>query len=150
MNVKGYSLVNTEKLDRALNGTPMDDSRTVGGVGGGAYFEEGVWKKEGSELSKKETDALEFSLLAEYDRIGGLIRKNGDKVQTGSFYNFKARAPHEKPRVVFVYKVNNRFVEVPEGTELPGEVKAAKILESKEEEEAEVEEKPKKRTRKSS
>lgn len=69
------------------------------------------------------------ALLAEYDRIGGYITKNGEKVKTGSFYDFKAKAARKKPQIVFIYSVNGSLVEVPEGAELPGEVRAAKILE---------------------
>lgn len=68
------------------------------------------------------------TLLAEYDRLGGLITKNGDKVKTGSFYDFEAKKPRAKPKVVFVYTVDGEFVDVPEGEELPGEVRAARTL----------------------
>jgi hypothetical protein len=130
MEIQGFTLINTDKLERALNGTPMSDSTMKGGVGDGAYFENGVWMRNGEELSAKEVETLEFSLLAEYDKLGGLIKKGDDKVKTGSFFNFTAKKPHAKPQVVYIFNVNGKFVDVPEGTDLPGEVKAVKILEA--------------------
>ncbi len=148
-NIKGYNLVNTEKVDRALNGTQKADGSFIGGVGSRAYFdtEASKWLRDGNELGEKEISTLELSLLAEYDRIGGLIVRGTDKVKTGSFYDFKAKTPRSTPKVIFIFNVNGRFVEVPDGTELPGEVKAAKIIA---EEVVESEDKPKKvkRTRK--
>jgi hypothetical protein len=128
MKIKEFTLINAEKLGRALNGSQRSDGNFFGGVGNGAYFEDGAWKRNGAELEEKEIDALESAILAEYDRLGGLIKKNEDKVETGSFYNFKARKPHDKPAIIFTYKINGKTVQVPDGKELPGEVKAAKIL----------------------
>lgn len=127
-NVKGYTLINAEKVERALNGFQNNKGGIVGGVGKGAYRDGDVWKREDVELSETEVDSLEFALLAEYDKLGGFIKRGEDKVKTGSFYNLKAKKPHDKPVVFFVYKVGNRFVEVPDNVELPGEVKAVKIL----------------------
>ncbi len=112
--VKEFELINPEKADRALNGTLMADSSRKGGV----VKSDGTW----------DDDAL----LAEYDRLGGLIRKGGDKVKTGSFYDFKAKKPFADPKVFYEFRVNDKLVFVPEGKELPGEVKAAKILEEEE------------------
>lgn len=108
MNINGFELVNSDKVERAINGTVSSKGAMVGGVGEAAVPE---------------------AILAEYDRLGGLIKKGGDKVKTGSFFDFKAKAPRDVPEVVFIYNVNGRFVEVPEGQQLPGEVRAAKMLE---------------------
>jgi hypothetical protein len=130
--VKGYTLMNPEKFERALNGVRQDDDSFKGGVGDGAYkeeFEDGVvWMRDGEELTKAQVDILERDILAEYDRIGGLIKRGNDKVKTGSFYNFKGRRPFEEPKVVFVYNVNGKIIEVEDGVELPGEVKAARMI----------------------
>lgn len=126
--VKGYELVNAEKVNRALNGFQKNDGTIIGGIGKGAYRVDGVWKREDTDLNEKEVEELESALLAEYDRLGGFIRKNGDKIKTGSFYNIKAKKPLAVPNIFYIYKVGSRFVEVPEGKELPGEVKAVKIL----------------------
>ena len=44
------------------------------------------------------------ALLAEYDRLGGFIEMNGEKVKNGSFWNYKAGAPHKEPKVVVIRK----------------------------------------------
>jgi len=73
-------------------------------------------------------NADEHAILVAYDKLAGLITKGGQKVKAGCFYNIKTKKAFEKPEVVFIYAVNGRIVEVPEGTELPGEVRAANIL----------------------
>ena len=115
LKVKGFLLVNDEKIERALNGSPMQDGTRKGGV----------IKEDGSY----DDDAL----LAEYDKMGGLIKKGNDKLKIGCFYNFKLRKPKVEPEIVFVFRVNGQTVEVPAGVELPGEVKAVKILEEQSE-----------------
>jgi len=112
LDIKGFTLVNPDKVERALHGTPVPS-----GARGGIANDDGTYEED--------------KLLAEYDRLGGLIRKGGDTVKTGSFYDFGARRPHAIPKVVFVYRVNGDLVEVPEGVELPGEVKAVRVLEAK-------------------
>lgn len=128
MEVQGFELVNADKFERALNGTPNDKGELRGGVGGGAYLSGGVWLKNGKPISDEEVEALEARLIAEYDRLGGFIRRNGDKVKTGSFWDFKGKKAFEVPQVVFIYNVNGKFVEVADGQELPGVVRAARIL----------------------
>lgn len=130
MLIKGFTLINEEKVERSLSGVQRSDGSSIGGIGSGAYFDttEQIWKKDGTSLSASEIEKLENDLLAEYDRIGGLIQKGGDKVKTGSFYDFKGKRPRTEPKVFFTYSVNGKFVDVPDGTELPGEVKAAKIM----------------------
>jgi hypothetical protein len=155
MNINEFQLVSLEKLERALNGSVNGENVAIGGVGEGAYFEGDAWKRNGKELSEAEVSKLEFALLAEYDRLGGLITKAGDKVKIGSFWNFKAKKPYETPQVVYTFRdVKGRNVDVPEGKELPGAVKAAKIAkeadeaETSAEEAADAAEKPKKRAKK--
>ncbi len=149
MEIKSFTLVDAQKLDRALNGTPRGDGTTIGGVGNGAYFLEGKWMRNGEELEESKVEILESAVLAEYDKVGGLIRKNGDKVKTGSFFDFKGKKPFDKPKVSFVYQVNGKFIEVPEGKELPGEVKAVKMLEEQDlDTNEEVEEKKSKKSKK--
>lgn len=103
-----YLLVNAEKLDRAINGVVGHGGVMMGGVG---------------------KDADEQTILAEYDRLGGLIlKKNGGvaydedeegnetekpvdvKVATGSFYDFKARRPRTKPEVKIARNPNRKGV----------------------------------------
>jgi len=120
MLVKEFLLVNEEKVERALNGSVVGDGTHKGGV------------------SKTDGTYDDGALLAEYDKLGGLIKKGSDNVKTGSFYDFKAKKPKATPEIVFTYMINGKVVEVKDGTELPGIVKAAKIL-------AEEEEAPKKK-----
>lgn len=49
-------------------------------------------------------DASDEALLAEYDRLGGLITMNGKKVKTGTFYDFRKAEPIEKPELAFAKK----------------------------------------------
>lgn len=144
MEIQGYTLLNKEKVERALNGTPRGNGSPIGGIARGVYFndETNVWMRDGSNLTPDEVSSLENSLLAEYDKLGGAIKRGGDLVKMGSFYDFKSNTPRSKPKVSFEFRVNGKVVEVPDGAELPGVVKAAKILE---EEEAKVEETPKKK-----
>lgn len=106
MNIDGYELVNTEKLNRAAEGSQTSS----GGLQGGVGYED------------------ETLLLATYDKLGGLIMKDGNKVKTGSFWNFKADAPQVKPVVIFLIAVDGEIVEVPENEPMPIQVKAQKIL----------------------
>jgi hypothetical protein len=73
--------------------------------------------------------ASDQDILVAYDKLGGLITKGGQKIKTGCFYNPKTKAAVVDPKAVYLYAVNGRIIEVPEGSELPGEVRAAKILE---------------------
>ena len=153
MNIKGYTLVNGDKIERALNGTPRGNGTPIGGVGAGAYYETGVWKLAGRELDPEETDALENAVLAEYDKIGGLILDGKDKVKTGSFFDFKGKSPRKTPAIVHQFAVNGKVIDVPAGANVPGEVRALKYMQEQEEQETvtseesedgDVEEKPKK------
>lgn len=106
-----FDLLNADKVTRALDGSPTPN----GSVGG-------VRKSDGSYDSNE--------LLAEYDKLGGLIRKGTDKVKTGSFYDFKLKEARKEAKLVFLYRVNGHEVEVEDGTELPGVIKATRILEA--------------------
>jgi hypothetical protein len=111
---QGFELVNDEKVHRAIYGTVGQGGSAVGGVG---------------------EEATEAEILAEYDRLGGLITKNGDKVKMGCFYDFKGRKPHKDPKVILVFQVNNKVVEVPANEPLPVLVQAAKIADEQNAEE---------------
>lgn len=146
-NVKGYTLLNSEKVERALNGNKVQNGAIVGGIAKGAYSEDGVWKRNGVELSPEEVNILETALLVEYDKLGGAIKRGDDKVKLGSFYDFKGRQPRETPRIEFTYRIEGKVVNVPDGVELPGIVKAAKILD--EQKEIDEESQPRRRGRRS-
>ncbi len=71
LNFGDYLICNHEKYDRAINGAMGSQGRLSGGVG---------------------KDATAETILAEYDKLGGLIMtKDGQKVATGSFYDFENR-----------------------------------------------------------
>lgn len=116
MEIKGYTLINDEKVDRAINGWIDKNGDLSGGVG---------------------EDASDEVKLAAYDRIGGLIRnKNGDKVKNGCFCDYKESkkvnkpVPYENPKVILEFNVQKivkkniarEVVEVPENEELPMEI----------------------------
>lgn len=113
LKIKGFTLVNEDKVNRALNGSGNDKGEFVGGV----------MKADGTY----DHDAL----LAEYDRIGGLIKKGEDKVRTGSFYDFRARKPRAEAAVEFEFRVNGEVIYVPAEKETPNAVKAVKIAAEK-------------------
>ncbi len=72
--INGYVLVNSEKFNRAIFGTVGAEGKMTGGVGEGASPE---------------------AILAEYDKLGGLILKDGVKMEMGSFYDFENKCPRE-------------------------------------------------------
>lgn len=74
--VKGYELKNRRKAVICAEGN----------IGEGMSFPGVGWENE---------DAL----LAEYDKRGGLIMKDGQKIATGSFYDFKLRKPRPEPLI---------------------------------------------------
>lgn len=128
MFIGNYKLVNPDKVKRALEGSPTGDGRYVGGVAQEHYQEDGKWFKEGEALSKEDAAKLEAAILVEYDRIGGLITVDDDKVSMGSFFDFRAKRAHAEPKVMLEYRINDEVIKVPEGKEKPGVVKAAKML----------------------
>ena len=105
MNILGYDLVNDEKVNRAIYGSIGQEGRLSGGVGENA------------------TDEVK---LAEYDKLGGLITKDGNKVKTGSFYNFEKKIAREEPQITFEAVLDGNIVEVNED-----EIKAIKTAEKK-------------------
>lgn len=73
-------------------------------------------------------EATDATLLAFYDRLGGRLTKGGQQLKTGCFWDAKGKKPAVEPKVIYIYSVNGSIVEVPEGTELPGMVRAQMIL----------------------
>ncbi len=116
-------MVNGEKLVRAIEGSQNSLGEIRGGVG---------------------ADAPEGAILAEYDRLGGLVKKGKYKVKTGSFYDFAKKQPRmetvtkkdkegkvtssEKvfaPNVKLVFRLNGEDVELDGNQEVPLEIQAA-------------------------
>lgn len=117
MQIGEFTLANEDKVERAINGTVIDQGAVKGGVG---------------------VDAEPEAVIAEYDRLGGLILKGKYKVKTGSFYDFKGKKPHAKPEPVLTFQVNDETIEVPADEPLPVEVRAAEIAKTKKQEKAEA------------
>lgn len=107
MKIQDFDLVNVDKVERALHGNIGSEGKLVGGCG---------------------DDASEEAILAEYDRLGGLIKKGKYNLKMGCFYDFEKQAPRKKPEVVFVMKaVDGETVEVADGEAIPLEVRAAEV-----------------------
>lgn len=95
----GFECVNADKLERVVYGTMGRSGELEGGIG-----------------DKASSD----DILANYDRIAGLVRKDGTKIKTGSFWNFARgiNAPHKKPIVKYIFNVGGDEVEVDNPAEL--------------------------------
>lgn len=109
MKIKGYELVNEDKVRRVIEGDVNRQGSLAGGIG----------------------DGDKALILAHYDRKGGFIRNAaGEKVKMGCFWDFKNNKPFEKPKVILVYRINGQEVEVPEGAPAPLAVRAQRILDT--------------------
>ena len=138
MQIKGYTLVNEEKIRRAIEGSMGQGGKLLNGVG----------------------DQDEDAILAKYDQLGGLILKGKRKVKTGSFYDFEKKKPRVEPEVILVLSdLEGNTVEVGEDEEISPELKAAETIQEKkakqrkekiEEADAESEEKKDKKKKKKS
>lgn len=103
----GFVLENEEKLKRVIYGSMGREGKNVGGIG------------EGAEAGE---------VLAAYDRLGGLITKGGYKVQMGAFWDFLKGVKRKTPIINFVFRdIEDKEVIVPEGEQIPLEVKAATV-----------------------
>lgn len=104
----GFELVNPDKVHRAIHGSIGKGGLPSGGVGEGAPDEK---------------------VIAEYDRLGGLIRKDGNKVKMGCFYDFAAKKAIENPKVMLIFRdISGVKVEIEDGKKLPVSVEAAKMV----------------------
>jgi len=92
--IDGFVLENSEKIERVINGELGREGSLVGGMG---------------EKEAKENPSL---VLARYDKIAGYITKDGVKIKTGSFWDFKKKCPREKPEVMYIFRIGGESVEV--------------------------------------
>lgn len=120
MVIDKFVLENEDKVTRAIFGSVGSEGKLHGGVG---------------------EKADESAILAEYDRLGGLVTMNERKVITGSFYDFAKKAPREKPEVVLEVRVDGKVVNFA-ADDVPLEVLAKEKLEGK------TKKKPKKKAKK--
>ena len=93
MKIDNFELVNEVKVKRAIEGTLGQRGELVGGLG--------------PKASPK-------AVLAEYDRLGGYIRKDGLKIKMGTFYDFKKKVAFENPKLVFEASVDGDLIDVNE------------------------------------
>ena len=106
MKIKEFELVNDEKFNRAIFG-----------------------KKDGSKVIFKGVgeDATDEEKIACYDKLGGLILKDGVKVKMGSFYDFETKKARTEPEIIFESVVEGTQVELSED-EAKAVLKAKKIV----------------------
>lgn len=104
MEIKGLSLINEEKVNRAIFGMVSGKGEMLGGVG---------------------EDASDEAKIAQYDKLGGLIKKGKYKVKTGCFYDFKKRKTVENPEIIFVMRdLQGDEIEISEAEPIPLEIRA--------------------------
>lgn len=100
-SINGFDLVNPDKLERVI----------YGNMGRGGVLEGGLGE-----------DADRDEVLAHYDKVGGLIKKDGTKIKNGSFWDIRAKAPRKTPEVLYLYNIGGETVEVNDPSELAAAV----------------------------
>ena len=114
--IDGFVLENSEKIERVINGELGREGSLVGGMG---------------EKEAKENPSL---VLARYDKIAGYITKDGVKIKTGSFWDFKKKCPREEPEVMYIFRVGGESVEVDDPRNLAAAISTVqKVVAEKEE-----------------
>lgn len=106
MNILGFELVNEEKIERAMHGTITRGGVLKGGVGD--------FQPTSEKTEEEERTMWEMKLMAEYDRLGGLVLKEGLKVKTGAFYSFETKKSRQEPVVTFITEFEGQIIEVDE------------------------------------
>jgi len=114
--VDGFVLQNSDKIERVINGDMGRDGGMTGGIG---------------EKEARENPTL---LLARYDKLAGFITKDGVKIKTGSFWDFKKKCPREEPEVMYIFRVGGESVEVDDPRNLAAAISTVqKVVAEKEE-----------------
>jgi len=93
MLINGFVLENAEKVRRAIEGSHSGYDTKFKPLGEGYNPDD---------------------LLVAYDRLGGLITKDGVKVKMGSFFDFEKKVARKEPQVVFLTTIDGVEVEVEE------------------------------------
>jgi len=104
--VNGYVLENKDKIDRVIFGEVKRAGVPEGGLG---------------------EDADPMLVLAHYDKLAGYITKDGVKIKTGSFWDFRNKRPHETPKVLYMFRIGGETVEVDDPANLH---KAVNVLQT--------------------
>lgn len=129
--INGYVLENPDKLDRVIHGEVKRAGAAEGGLG-------------------EEADPN--LVLAHYDKLAGYITKDigSDKrvkIKTGSFWDFKRKAPKATPDVRYLFRVGGEDIEVGDPSELASAVTTVNIaLEEKEQKSRERRERAKRKS----
>ncbi len=89
--INGFQIENAEKLDRVILGVVGRAGEAQGGLG---------------------LEADPELVLALYDKLAGFITKDGVKVKTGSFYDFKLKKPRAIPELMYIFNIGGDNVEV--------------------------------------
>lgn len=110
--INGFQLENEEKLNRVVNGVVGRAGVPQGGLG---------------------VDAKPELVLAHYDKLAGYITKNGTKVKTGSFWDFKAQQPRATPDIKFIFNVGGDKVEVDDPKNLAEAISTLQEVKTKKE-----------------
>jgi hypothetical protein len=110
--INGFKLENADKLARVIHGD-------VGRMG---VPEGGVGVEADPEL-----------VLARYDRLAGYITKDGVNIKTGSFWDFKAKAPRKTPTVMYIFNIGGDKVEVDDPTKLAAAISTVEKVRSEKE-----------------
>ena len=110
----GFVCANADKLERVVFGMTGREGEIDGGIG---------------EAAARANPML---ALAHYDKIAGFILKDGIKIKTGSFWNFKrgVNAPHKEPQVKYLFNFGGNIVEVDDPSELASAVQTMQKAES--------------------
>jgi hypothetical protein len=110
--LEGFVLANQEKYRRVIEGIVTREGKLAGGLGEGADPRD---------------------IIAHYDKLGGLILKDGKKIRTGSFWDAEKKKPREEPDVVFEHRSASGELFEYRGELEPVEVVAEKVSRARKE-----------------
>ena len=111
--VNGFVMENADKVERVI----------YGNMGRAGVLEGGLGEDAEPEL-----------ILANYDKLAGYITKDGIKIKTGSFWDFKAKAARKTPDVMYIFNIGSDKVEVRDPKDLASAISTVeKVREQKEE-----------------
>lgn len=111
--IDGFKLENPDKLERVIHGDLGRAGVMEGGLG------------ENAEPSL---------VLATYDKLAGFITKDGVKIKTGSFWDFKAKAPRKTPEIKYIFRISGEFVEVDDPSQLAEAISTVEKVRTEKEE----------------
>ena len=114
--IDGFKLENPEKIARVIHGDMGRSGTLEGGLG--------------EEESAKNPELV----LARYDKIAGYITKDGVKIKTGSFWDFKKKCPREKPEVLYIFNIGGTKVEVDDPSKLAQAISTVQKVQTEAEE----------------